>query len=58
MMKALNSIGSNPYSHYTMAPLVTNSCAHELASLGRLCPYKQIKNTSKNRKEQTRIVDE
>jgi hypothetical protein len=24
MMKALNSVGSNPCSHYTTAPLVTN----------------------------------
>jgi hypothetical protein len=31
---------------------------HELALPRRLCPYKRIKNTSKNRKEQSRIVDE
>jgi hypothetical protein len=32
MMKPPNSIGSNQCSHYTMAPLVTNPCTHELAS--------------------------
>jgi hypothetical protein len=58
MMKALNNVGSNPCSHYTMAPLVTNPCTHELASLRRLCHCKWIKNTSKNRKEQSRIADE
>jgi hypothetical protein len=29
-----------------------------LASPRRLCPCKRIKNTSKNRKEQSRIIDE
>jgi hypothetical protein len=58
MTKAPNSIGSNPCSHYTTAPLVTNPCAHKLASPGRLCPFKRIKNTSKNRKEQSWIADE
>jgi hypothetical protein len=58
MMKALNSVGSNPCSHYTTSPLVTNPCTHELASPRRLCPYKRIKNKSKNRKEQSRIADE
>jgi hypothetical protein len=47
-----------PCSHYTTAPLVTNSCAHELASPRRLCPCKGIENTSKNRKEQSRITEE
>jgi hypothetical protein len=51
MTKAPNNIGSNPCSHYTTAPLVTNPYAHELVSPRRLCPYKRIKNTSKNRKE-------
>ncbi len=45
-------------SHYTTAPLVTNPCTHELASPRRLCPCKQIENTSKNRKEQSQIADE
>jgi hypothetical protein len=45
-------------SHYTTAPLVTNPCAHELALPRRLCPCKQIENTSKNRKEQSWITDE
>jgi hypothetical protein len=58
MTKAPNSVSSNPCSHYTMALLVTNSCTHELASPRRLCPYKQIENTSKNKKEQSRIADE
>jgi hypothetical protein len=58
MTKALNSVGSNPCSHYTTAPLVTNPCTHELASRRRLCPCKWIENTSKNRKEQSRIADE
>jgi hypothetical protein len=58
MTKAPNSVGSNLCSHYTMAPLVTNPCTHKLTSLRRLCPYKRIKNTSKNRKEQSRIADE
>jgi hypothetical protein len=58
MTKALNSVGSNPCSHYTTAPLVTNPCTHELASSRRLCPCKRIENTSKNRKEQSRIADE
>jgi hypothetical protein len=58
MMKAPNSIGSNPCSHYTTTLLVTNSCTHELVSPTRLCLCKQIENTSKNRKEQSRIVDE
>jgi hypothetical protein len=40
-----------PYSHYTTAPLVTNSCTQELVSPRRLCPCKRIENTSKNRKE-------
>jgi hypothetical protein len=53
MAKALNSVSSNPCSHYTMAPLVTNPCAHKLASPRRLCPCKRIENTSKNRKEQS-----
>jgi hypothetical protein len=57
-MKASNSVGLNPCSHYTTASLVTNPCAHELASPRRLCPYKQIENTRKNRKEQSRIADE
>jgi hypothetical protein len=50
MMKALNSVGPNPCSHYTTAPLVTNLCSHELALPRRLCPGKRIENTSKNRK--------
>jgi hypothetical protein len=58
MMKASNNVGSNLCSHYTMAPLVTNPCTHELASPRRLCPYKWIENTSKNRKEQSWIADE
>jgi hypothetical protein len=58
MMKALNNVGSNPCSHYTTALLVTNLCTHELASPRRLCPCKWIENTSKNRKEQSRIADE
>jgi hypothetical protein len=58
MMKALNNISSDPCSHYTTAPLVTNPCAHELASPRRLCPYKRIENTSKNMKEQSQIADE
>jgi hypothetical protein len=33
-------------------------CTHELASPRRLCPCKQIENTSKNRKEQSQITDE
>jgi hypothetical protein len=53
MMKALNSVGSNPCSHCTTAPLVNNPCTHELASPRRLCPYKRIENTRKNRKEQS-----
>jgi hypothetical protein len=28
MMKAPNSVSSNPCSHYTMTPLVTNPCTH------------------------------
>jgi hypothetical protein len=40
MMKALNSVDLNLCSHYTTAPLVTNPCAHELASPRRLCPCK------------------
>jgi hypothetical protein len=47
-----------PCSHYTTASLVTNPCAHELGSPRRLCPCKRIENTSKNRKEQSRIADE
>jgi hypothetical protein len=58
MTKAPNSIGSNPCSHYTMAPLVTNPCTHEFASPRRLCPGKRIENTRNNRKEQSRIADE
>jgi hypothetical protein len=58
MMKALNNVGSNLCSHYTTAPLVTNPCTHELALPRRLCPYKQIENTSNNRKEQSQIADE
>jgi hypothetical protein len=54
MMKALNSIGSNLCNHYTMAPLVTNPCIHELALPRRLCPCKWIKNM----KEQSWIADE
>jgi hypothetical protein len=38
--------------------LVTNPSAHELSSPGKLCPYKQIENISKNRKEQSRNADE
>jgi hypothetical protein len=56
--KAPNSVGSNLCSHYTTAPLVTNPCAHELASPRRLCLCKRIDNTSKNRKEQSQIADE
>jgi hypothetical protein len=58
MTKPLNSVSSNPCSHYTVALLVTNPCAHKLVSPRKLCPYKQIENTSNNRKEQSRIVDE
>jgi hypothetical protein len=58
MTKALNSISSNLCSHYTTTPLVTNPCAHELASPRRLSPYKGIENTSKNRKEKSQIADE
>jgi hypothetical protein len=32
MMKAPNNVGLNPCSHYTIALLVTNPCAHDLAS--------------------------
>jgi hypothetical protein len=53
MTKAPNSVGLNLCNYYTTAPLVTNPCAHELTSPRRLCPYKQIENTSKNRKEQS-----
>jgi hypothetical protein len=38
--------------------LVTNPCIHELASPRRLSPCKRIKNTNKNRKEQSRIANE
>jgi hypothetical protein len=58
MMKASNSVGSNPCSHYTTAQLVTSPCTHELALPRRLSPYKWIENTSKNRKEQSWIADE
>jgi hypothetical protein len=58
MTKALNSVGSNLCSHYTTAPLVTNPCTHKLASPRRLCLCMRIENTSKNRKEQSRIADE
>jgi hypothetical protein len=58
MMKAPYNVDSNPCSHYTTAPLVTNPCTHELASPRWLCPYKRIKNTSKNMKGQSRIADE
>jgi hypothetical protein len=58
MMKAPNSVGSNPYGHYTTDPLVINPYTHELASSRRLCSCKRIENTNKNRKEQSRITDE
>jgi hypothetical protein len=58
MMKALNSVGLNPCSHYTTAPLVINPCTHKLALPRGLCPCKRIKNISKNRKEQSWIADE
>jgi hypothetical protein len=51
MMNAPNSVGLNPYNHYTTAPLVINPCADELASPRRLCPCKKIENTNKNKKE-------
>jgi hypothetical protein len=47
-----------PYNHYTTAPLVTNPYTQKLVSPRSLCPCKQIENTSKNRKEQSRIADE
>jgi hypothetical protein len=50
-MKAPNNVGSNLCSHYTTALLVTNPCAHELASARRLCLCKRIENTSKNNLE-------
>jgi hypothetical protein len=34
-----------------MAPLVINTCTHELTSLRRLIPTGATENTSKNRKE-------
>jgi hypothetical protein len=58
MTKATNIVSLNSCSHYTMAPLVTNPCAHELALPRRLCPCKIVENTSKNRKEQSQIADE
>jgi hypothetical protein len=57
-VRALNSVGLNPCSHYTTAPLITNPCTHELALPKRLCPCKLIENISKNKKEQSRIADE
>jgi hypothetical protein len=58
MMKAPNSVGLNPCSHYTTAPLVTNLCTYELASPIRLHLCKRIVSTNKNRKEQSQIADE
>jgi hypothetical protein len=58
MTKAPNSVDSNPCSYYTTAPLVNNPCTHELVLPRRLCPCKRILNRSKNKKEQSRMVDE
>jgi hypothetical protein len=42
MTKAPNSIGSNPCSHYTTAPLVTNPCAP-------MKPVQSLHHTNKRR---------
>jgi hypothetical protein len=39
-----------PVNNYTTTLLVTNMCAHELASPRRHIPASATKNTSKNRK--------
>jgi hypothetical protein len=40
-----------PVNNYTTTLLVTNMCAHELASPRRRIPATATRNTSKNRKE-------
>jgi hypothetical protein len=50
IIKAPDSVGSKPCSHYTMAPLVSNPCTHELASPRSYVPVSKLRTQARTGK--------